>query len=613
MPRLATKGALLAWTLWGLIAVGGAPPLLHAQQTPVAKLIVSARQEIENLNLDSAAALLRQALAPGAVATTSEQVRARVLAGVVELTTGKTDSAVQDFRSAIALQPDLSVDSLASLHDSLLVVFGRARAAVLAAAPPAPGTLELRGLPPGAILTVDTTRWTDHRGQLPPGTHRIAVTAPGFQPYLDSVTVESGVTLVRDVALQALAPALLSVASVPWGVVYLDGDSVGETPVYQYEVEPGTHTVKVVSPLLARPLERAVTLTPGRLTTLGTLSPTPLITPDTGVLGRADSLFRAIELDSALALYCRVVWDSMAVRDPDVRARAATRAAEIHFALAAGEAGSADLDSARQYFAAAYRFAPTYEPGPAQMGPGMRAAMEAARAQVLLLAVEMPTDTQVAPRGGVFVIAASPSHRAEIRLRIEQLSQPRSPVEADSQLAVTTAAFHWDLRLHDGSLLPPGRYALAVTARDSAGHTAPAIERTLEVERVAVDTLAHPAPPPASAFAPESRRLKHASGLVVVAGLALAAGAISLDDALGNSAMRTGLPRATGSYVVAGSLSLAGLVGFLAGHRTQLLPQNVIRNQELREQYARNLQAVITENTRRRSEAPVRIRVIGGR
>jgi Protein kinase domain/PEGA domain len=44
----------------------------------------------------------------------------------------------------------------------------------------------------------------------------------------------------------AVAPGYLSVGSTPWAVVYLDGDSVGPTPVQSLPVQPGRHQLRLV-------------------------------------------------------------------------------------------------------------------------------------------------------------------------------------------------------------------------------------------------------------------------------------------------------------------------------------------------------------------------------
>ena len=59
---------------------------------------------------------------------------------------------------------------------------------------------------------------------------------------------------------------------------------------------------------------------------------------------------------------------------------------------------------------------------------------------------------------------------------------------------------------------------------------------------------------------------------------------------------------------MAGSVTVAAAVGYFAGHRTRSVPENVLRNSEVRAQYQRDLDAAIAENAQRRENAGVRFR-----
>lgn len=575
-----------------------------AQETVASRLIAQARQQIEDINPDSAAVLLRQALESRAGATIAEKLRAFVLYGVTELTAGSTDGARRTFREALALEPTLRVDSLAELHESLVSTFERERSAIEAGARPSTGILELRGLPAGARVAVNGIVWSDLRREVPSGVHRVEVTARGYFPYADSVKVDPGATLVRDIALVRSDFARLSVASVPWGIVYLDSERIGETPLFEQQVPAGTYALRVESPSSARPFVRTVELIPGRATSVAVPGGPP--SPSPPPLARADSLYRALDFDSAVAAYRRVVWDSGSTGAPALRAAAATRAAMVFSAIAAGRKDAALADSARAYFRLAYRTAPRYETDPGEMGPEMRSAMEAARARVLGLVVEVPPDTLLPAAGGRLVVAVRPTHQAMVGFRIA--GADGGTLWAESRQAAGETRFEWDYHLGDGALLAPGRYAVVVMARDAQGDVSPVVERPFSVQREAVDTLPHPTAPPATAFLTESVRLPRASPGVLLAGVALGAGTLVVERALGNSALNAGGSSGAGSYVVAGSVTVAAAVGYFAGHRTRSVPENVLRNSEVRAGYQRDLDAAIAENAQRRQSAGVRFR-----
>jgi len=577
----------------------------QAQETVAGRLIAQARQQIEDINPDSAAVLLRQALDPRSGATLAEKLRAFVLYGVTELTASRADGARRAFREALALDPTLSVDSLAELHEALVLAFTGERSALEAAARPAPGILELRGLPAGARVAVDGVAWTDRRRELPSGVHRIEVTARGHFPYLDSVKVDPGVTLIRDVAMVRSDLARLSVGSVPWGTVYLDTERVGETPLFELQVPAGSYSLRVTSPDRAQPFVQTVELAPGRATRVVVPGGEPSVALPPR-LSRADSLFHALNLDSALALYREVVWDTAGRVPSRLRAQAATRVATAFLAMASGRKQAALADSARLYFGMAYRDVPLYEPDLDELGPEAQAAMDSARMRVLGIVVNAPADTMLPATGGRLPIEVQPTHMAMVSFRVTR--EDGQTIRSDSQQTEVEARFEWDYHLPDGSLLPGGRYSTVVTARDAQGLASPTVVRPFTVAREPVDTLPHPAQPSAAAFLPETVQVRGASAGVLLGGVALGAGTLALERVLGNSALRTGSGSGAGSYAVAGGVSLVAVVGFLAGHRTRAAPENTAHNAGLRGQFQRDRAAAVTENVRRRENARVRFR-----
>jgi alpha-tubulin suppressor-like RCC1 family protein len=201
--RLVRQAVVLGITLsaWSSIASCG----LQAQ-TAASALITQARAQLDGLNPDSAGKLLLRALDPRVGASTPERVRAFVLYGIAQLSAGRRDAARQAFREALALDPTQRVDSLSDLHSEVLTTFNTERG-VEAEAPRLPrSALEIRGLPDSARLAVDGVVWAARRRDVPPGLRRIEVTAPGYAPYRDSIIVDTGATLIRDVVLRRPEP-----------------------------------------------------------------------------------------------------------------------------------------------------------------------------------------------------------------------------------------------------------------------------------------------------------------------------------------------------------------------------------------------------------------------
>jgi tRNA A-37 threonylcarbamoyl transferase component Bud32 len=71
------------------------------------------------------------------------------------------------------------------------------------------------------------------------------------------------VVVTPDSAPPVPLPAHLTINSVPWGTVYIDGDSVGNTPVFDLTVSAGTHRLRILRQGYL-PVERTLDLTSGQ-------------------------------------------------------------------------------------------------------------------------------------------------------------------------------------------------------------------------------------------------------------------------------------------------------------------------------------------------------------
>ncbi len=112
----------------GVSALG--PAAARAQQVPPAQAIEQARIQLDELRPDSALSLLRYALDPRAGAGVRERLRGFTLLGIAELVGGRRAEARQAFRQALALDPELRIDSLADLHSDLRPTFEAERASL---------------------------------------------------------------------------------------------------------------------------------------------------------------------------------------------------------------------------------------------------------------------------------------------------------------------------------------------------------------------------------------------------------------------------------------------------------------------------------------------------
>lgn len=225
----------------------------------------------------------------------------------------------------------------------------------------------------------------------------------------------------------------------------------------------------------------------------------------------------------------------------------------------------------------------------------------------LAVALDLPADTSVSPWGGGIWIETRPSYAARVEAIISSVEDRATAVWSEIAPMGGAHTSLWNLRDRSGALVRPGRYSLRATATDSAGVVSLTIERILLVSRVRVDTQALPAPP---TFAPESLRLR-GSPTSMLLGLALGAAAVALPMAAGSPDLNAGLVADQTVYAVAGAVSLAGIIGFLAGHRVRSIPANIQRNRESRERYEYNRAQITQLNARVLENAPVHVQVEG--
>ena len=245
-------------------------------------------------------------------------------------------------------------------------------------------------------------------------------------------------------------------------------------------------------------------------------------------------------------------------------------------------------------------------PAPAPVTP---AAPVVAR---LTVAAELPRDTTLAVDGNVLPITLRPSRRARGIVTVSPADAPTVILWGDTLPVGASGAVGWNLRGRDGALVTPGRYALHLSAVDSAGEESAPIQRIVTVERVPADTQALPAPLQQSAFLPETLRVRKASAGAVLVGAGFGVAAAVLPTALGRTELNSGLAGDGTAYVVAGSVTLASLVGFLTGVQARYSPENAERNAETRQQDAAMRSRIVTANAQARARAPVRVRLEAG-
>ena len=227
----------------------------------------------------------------------------------------------------------------------------------------------------------------------------------------------------------------------------------------------------------------------------------------------------------------------------------------------------------------------------------------------LTVQVDVPADTVLAPLEERLPVLPRPSRRASATATISPSDAPTVVLWSDTLRVGAPAALGWNLHDQKGNVVSSGRYTLRVIAMDSVGEVSPPVERVLVVTRTEPDTQPLPPPLEPSAFEPETQRVQRGSPVELLVGAGLAAAAVLLPEALARSELTEGRDRDATQLVIGGSVTLASIVGFWAGHHERTVPEAVSRNAELRRRDATDREAIIRANAEVRANAPVRVRL----
>lgn len=226
--------------------------------------------------------------------------------------------------------------------------------------------------------------------------------------------------------------------------------------------------------------------------------------------------------------------------------------------------------------------------------------------RVFAVTVDLPADTVIRPGQDRLRLDVRPTARARVAFTVAPIETPQVLVWADTQTVDLVGRVLWDLAAPDSAYVADGRYVIHVTATDASGEVAPPVERILYVARLPVDTAAHPPAFDSTTLMPEALRIPRAAPSRLLLGAALGMGALLTPSLLGSGDVGGGGGR---SVAIGGVVTLAGIVGFLAGHRTRPLPENVDQNRQLLDRDANQRGVIAAANARLLAAAPIRILV----
>lgn len=519
--------------------------------------------------------------------------------------------AVTWLRWASRLSPDFAVDE--DVAPPSVVRAARAARAFVDSTPPDPfvastefhwphgsvtgalGTVRLAAanIPITARIGTDQfVRGAESR-RLPPGSYDVVVSAPGYLPTRLTVELLPGVeTLVR-VALLPETAGLLYAAARPWGTLFLDGERVGYTSVAAHHVAPGSHVLRLTRGQ-EPPSDTTIVVAARQQVRLSWVA-----RHDTTGAARIDSAFSKLdagEIERGAGLLREALAPDQPPLAPALRARALARLAEAMWSLGA-------RDSARAYLRDVVRADPFYTPTPDLLNPDLQAAYVQARGQTTVIGLRGPRDTVLMPLRDTLPLEIAVGRPGQVRLLL-RLAEPRAHDSLLTALPVDSGAIvKIPLVAHDGSVLPPGVYAIEGAVAASGSGASALLQLT--VERTAVDTAPHVSAIPGTTYRPETRKsgvsLRSVREAVGLGGLALLVSVAVNDAALSGRS----IPPA--AVVIGGSVTLATVALKRPGVR---IPENVNYNDSLRAAWEARNRTIVAENATRFGSAPLRIRTV---
>ena len=307
------------------------------------------------------------------------------------------------------------------------------------------------------------------------------------------------------------------------------------------------------------------------------------------VMTGAVRAYQDLDFDTAARLLRRLLTPPLANGLDDAeRTRALTY-------LGAAEHYRQRRDSAIAVFYRLVLLAPRHRPDTLIFPPEVTRLYDEVRSRTTVVAVRVPADTEFSVEGRLVAwLYPSTPHKVTVAISRED-GRPLATVFAGP--IGDSLDVRWNGRDSTGALVTGDRLWLTVASgaagQPGGGDPTHLVRVPLRVELNGLDTLPHPPPLSAGQLLPE--RAGHGSGLRLLGGgTLLAAVAVSLPAILAPG------ERASGArFVVAGTLTVGGLVGYLSRRAGSPLPENAATNRTRRDAWRRHEDAVTRENAKR--------------
>ena len=283
-----------------------------------------------------------------------------------------------------------------------------------------------------------------------------------------------------------------------------------------------------------------------------------------------------------------------------VGAPAAARAQGLVY-LGAAELFRGRRDSAVAVFRRLVTLDPRFHPDRLVFPPEVTSLFDGVRLETKTVTLEVPRDTTITPGPGAFGIwiIATSYQTVDVTLRYEDGAPFRSlysgPIGDSLKL-------QWDGLDAAGALPPVNRVLLRVASRAPSGALAGIVQLPLDLRQFQPDTLPWPVTPADTQFLPE-RENSSTARRALLGGVLLSGAVAALPALVGGTDTPSG-PR----VAVAGTIGVAGLLGYVLHRPGRPLTGNVRANQALRDAWQRRVETTKAENARRRQDVRLVVR-----
>jgi hypothetical protein len=251
---------------------------------------------------------------------------------------------------------------------------------------------------------------------------------------------------------------------------------------------------------------------------------------------------------------------------------------------------------------------PRFRPDEQTFPPQVLSLFQEARHSSPAVSIRAQGDTAIRPGTDAFVVRLGASSAPDVIANVMG-TDGRVIRRLYSGTIRDSVDLRWNGLDDAGAAAAAGRYSIVVTptasSRDRRAATTPTnwtLRLPLEVARQAVDTTPLPPAPPDSLFRPERGDMSgamHALVPGVIAGVAI----VALPKLV------AGGDHASGArWIVAGTVTIAGVAAFLSHHPGQRLAGNAQYNRNLRESWRHNVAEISRRNADRMRQARMIIR-----